>query len=80
VTGRPRCLRLKLLFVVFALYCFAISTVVRTFLTSYLIDPGYENQLTLLDEILDSGKNSVTLMFWVFFFINPQIRDTEKLL
>jgi hypothetical protein len=55
VTGRPRGLRLKILFVVFVLYCSAISTVFQTLLTSFVIDPGYENQLNSLDEILDSG-------------------------
>jgi hypothetical protein len=55
VAGMPRSLRLRLLFVVFILYCSAISTVFQTFMTSFLVDPGYENQLTSLDEILDSG-------------------------
>jgi hypothetical protein len=55
VTGMPRSLRLKLLFVVFVLYCSAISTVFQTFLTTNLVDPGYENQLNSLDDILDSG-------------------------
>jgi hypothetical protein len=43
------------MFVVFILYCSAISTVFQMFLTNFLVDPGYENQLTSLDEILDSG-------------------------
>jgi hypothetical protein len=55
VTGMPRNLRLRFLFVVFVLYCSAISTVLQMFLTSFLVDPGYENQLRSLDEILDSG-------------------------
>jgi hypothetical protein len=55
VTGMPRGLRLKFLFLVFVWYCSAISTIFQTFLTSVLVDPGYDNQLTSLDEILDSG-------------------------
>jgi hypothetical protein len=55
MTGKPRSLRLMFLFVVFVLYCSAISTIFQTFLTSFLVDPGYENQLTSLDEILGSG-------------------------
>jgi len=43
------------LFVFFILYCSAISTIFQTFLTFFLVVPGYENQLTSLDEILDSG-------------------------
>jgi hypothetical protein len=55
VTGMPRSLRFRLLFLVFVWYCSAINTVFQTFLTSFLVDPGYENQLASLDEILDSG-------------------------
>jgi len=55
VTRKPRSLRLKLLFIVFVWYCSAINTVFLTFLTSFLVDPGYGSQLTSLDEILDSG-------------------------
>ena len=55
MTGTPRSSKLKLLFVVFVWYCSAISTVFQTFLTSVLVDPGYEHQFTSLDEILDSG-------------------------
>jgi hypothetical protein len=55
VTGMPRGLRFRFLFFVFVLYCFAINTVFQTFLTSVLVDPGYENQMTSLDEVLDSG-------------------------
>ena len=55
MTMKPRRLRLKLFFVVFVLYCSAISTIFQTFLTSFVVDPGYENQLTSLDETLNSG-------------------------
>jgi hypothetical protein len=55
VIRTPRSLRLKLFFVIFVWYCSAISTVFQTFLTSILVDPGYENQLKTLEEILDSG-------------------------
>ena len=55
VTGMPRSLRFRLLFFVFVLYCFAIGTVFQTYMTSFMVDAGYENQLKSLDEILDSG-------------------------
>ena len=55
VTGMPSSLRLKVLFVVFVWYCSAISTVFQSFFTSFLVDPGYKNPLTSLDEILDPG-------------------------
>jgi hypothetical protein len=36
-------------------YCLAMSTVFQAFFTSYLVDPGYQKQLTTLEEILESG-------------------------
>jgi len=61
------------LFFVFVLYCFAISTVFQTFLASALVDPGYENQLISLDEILDSGIEFGYDEYDNFFKIYPQI-------
>jgi hypothetical protein len=55
VTEKPRSFRLKLMLLVFVWYCFAISTVFQTLFTSFLIDPGYQKQLTTLEEILESG-------------------------
>jgi len=78
VTGRPRSLRLKMLFFVFVLYCSAISTVFQTFLTSFLIDPGYCNQLTSLDEILYSGiEFGYPDVFRNFFAISSDLRHEE---
>jgi len=78
VTGMPRSLRFRLLFFVFVLYCFVISTVFQTFMTSFLVDPGYENQLKSLDEILDSGiafgyNEDVN----IFFSLSSDLRHKE---
>ena len=78
VTERPRSLRLKLLFVAFVWYCSAITTVFQTFLTSFLVDPGYENQLHSLDEILDSGIEFGFPHVWkVFFGLSPDFKDEQ---
>jgi hypothetical protein len=78
VTGMPRGLRLRFLFFVFVLYCTAISTVFQTFFTSFLVDPGYENQLTSLDEILDSriefGYDEPSK---IFFSLSSDLRHIE---
>ncbi|PNF25900.1 hypothetical protein B7P43_G10647 [Cryptotermes secundus] len=55
VTEMPRSSRLKLTLLVLVWYCFAMSTVFQTFFTSFLVDPGFQEQLTTLEEILDSG-------------------------
>jgi hypothetical protein len=78
VTERPRSLRLQFLFVVFVFYCSAISTVFLTFLTSILVDPGYENQLTSLDEILDSGIGfGYQELYGVVFSVSSVLRHNE---
>jgi hypothetical protein len=78
VTGRPRSLRLRVLFLVFVLYCSAISTIFQTFLTSVLVDPGYGNKLTSLDEILDSGiEFGYPLGLSVVFGVSSDLRHQE---
>jgi hypothetical protein len=78
VTFMPRSLRLRFLFFVFVLYCSVISTVFQTFLTSFLVDPGYGNQLTSLDEILDSGiKFGYDEFSNIFFSLSSDLRHKE---
>jgi hypothetical protein len=55
VTEQPRSDKLRAVFVLFVWYSFAISTVFQTFLTSVLVDPGVEKQISSIDEILYSG-------------------------
>jgi hypothetical protein len=55
VTEMPRSSRLKLTLLVLVWYCFAMSTVFQTFFTSFLVDPGYQEQLTTLEGLLESG-------------------------
>jgi hypothetical protein len=55
VTEMPRSIVLRLTLIGFVWYCFAMSTVFQAFFTSYLVDPGYQKQLTTLEEILESG-------------------------
>jgi hypothetical protein len=78
VTETPRSLRLKLLFVVFVCYCAAISIVFQTFLTSFLVDPGYDKQLKSLEEILDSGiEFGYPKSFDIIFYISSDSRHKE---
>jgi hypothetical protein len=55
VTGMPRTIVLRLTLICFVWYCFAMRTLFQVFFTSYLVDPGYQKQLTTLEEILESG-------------------------
>jgi hypothetical protein len=42
-------------FLLWVLYSFALSTVFQTFLTTFLINPGLEHEITTVDELLESG-------------------------
>jgi hypothetical protein len=46
---------LKIFFVMLVWYSLAISTVFQAFLTSYLIEPGFQKQITSLDDLIESG-------------------------
>ena len=43
------------IFLVWVLYCWAVNTVYQTYLTSFLINPGLQHQLSSEEEILQSG-------------------------
>ncbi|PNF40503.1 hypothetical protein B7P43_G08155 [Cryptotermes secundus] len=55
VTAMPRTFRLRTIIFPWICYCFAISSVFQTFFTSYLVDPGLQQQISSIDELLGSG-------------------------
>lgn len=46
---------IRAVFFAWVLYCWAVNTVYQTYLTSFLIDPGFKSPLASEDEILASG-------------------------
>jgi len=50
------------------LYCWAVNTVYQAHLTSFLIDPGLQHQLSSEDEILTSGIEYSTVTTMVFLY------------
>ncbi|PSN55016.1 Ionotropic receptor 259 [Blattella germanica] len=50
VTGRVR-----MIFIIVVVYCFAISSIFQTFFTSILVDPGMDTQLKTFKEMVESG-------------------------
>jgi hypothetical protein len=55
VTEQPRSDKLRVAFLFFVWYSFAVSTVFQTFFTSVLVDPGMGEQISSIDEILSSA-------------------------
>ena len=51
----PNVAVVRALFLAWVLYCWAINTVYKAYLTSFLIDPGLQHQLASEDAILNSG-------------------------
>jgi ABC-type amino acid transport substrate-binding protein len=46
---------LKIFFLMLVWYSLAINTVFQAFVTSYLIEPGFEKQITGLEDLIESG-------------------------
>jgi hypothetical protein len=54
VSEMPRTSKLRILFLLYVCYCFAISTVFQAFFTSFLVETGYERGIQTLEELLQS--------------------------
>ncbi|KDR07395.1 hypothetical protein L798_02938 [Zootermopsis nevadensis] len=55
VAKMPTTGHLKIYFIMFVWYCIAINTVFQAFFTSYLVDPGYQKQISSVEDIIESG-------------------------
>lgn len=55
VSQVPRACGLRAFFLIWVCYSLAISTVFQSFFTSYLVDPGLQDQISTLEEMLQSG-------------------------
>lgn len=51
----PHVAEIRAVFLVWVMYCWAVNTVYQTYLTSFLIDPGLQHQMSSEEEILNSG-------------------------
>jgi hypothetical protein len=51
----PTNYRLRILFLTFIWYCFAINIVFQAFFTSFLIQPGYEKRIETMEELREAG-------------------------
>ncbi|KAJ9582052.1 hypothetical protein L9F63_003635 [Diploptera punctata] len=74
VPEMPKTTRLRIVFIVMIGYSFAMSTVFQSFFTSYLTEPGFEKQLSSLDELHKEGfrlfGQANILMAWFVNFTN----------
>jgi len=54
VPQQPTASNLRVFFLLYVCFCFAISTVFQAFFVSYLVEPKYEKKLETFDELLHS--------------------------
>jgi hypothetical protein len=57
VPEMPRSWKLRIFFLIYVCYCFAISTVFQAFFVSYLVEPGYGEKISTFQDLLDSSIN-----------------------
>jgi hypothetical protein len=55
VPEMPKTWKLRIFFLIYVWYCFAMSTVFQAFFVSYLVEPGYEKKIETIEELLDSN-------------------------
>jgi hypothetical protein len=48
---------IRVVFLIWVLYCLAINTVYQTYLTSFLVDPGLQHQISSDEEVINSGMD-----------------------
>jgi len=53
----PRSWKVRIFFLIYVCYCFAMSTVFQAFFVSYLVEPGYGEKTASFQELLDSNFN-----------------------
>jgi hypothetical protein len=55
VPEMPKTWKLRIFFLIYVCYCFAISTVFQAFYTSFLVEPGYGKKIETVDDLLESN-------------------------
>jgi hypothetical protein len=54
VPEMPKTWRLRIFFLFYVWYCFAMGTVFQAFFVSYLVEPGFEKKIETIEELVDS--------------------------
>jgi hypothetical protein len=55
VAELPRTSRLRIFFLIFLWYCFVINIVFQAFFVTFLVEPGFRQQIATFDELINSG-------------------------
>ena len=74
VTKMPRSYRLRIVILAWICFCFSVSTIFQTFLTTFLVDPGLQKQIANLHELSESRME-----YWVPPGINRMYNTEDRL-
>ena len=55
VPEMPKSWKVRIFFLIYVCYCFAMGTVFQAFFVSYLVEPGYGEKIETFQELLDSN-------------------------
>jgi hypothetical protein len=73
----PRSNPLRGIFLLWLVFCLAINTVFQTYVTSYLVDPGYRHQIDSAEEVIESGLE-VYLIDFLHVFLSDNLLNQLK--
>ncbi|PSN35299.1 Ionotropic receptor 246 [Blattella germanica] len=51
----PQSMPVRMFFILFVIFCFAVNSIVQTYLITFILDPGYLHQMDSIKELLDSN-------------------------
>jgi hypothetical protein len=74
----PRSWKLRIFFLIYVCYCFAMTTVFQAFFVSYLVEPGYGENFETFQEILDSNINYGFIAVIEFIMMTMEFSDHLK--
>jgi hypothetical protein len=69
---------LRLLFFLWLTYSLAINTIFQTYVTTYIVDPGYRHQIDSAEEVIESGLEVHVIDFLYEFLGENLLRNLKS--
>ncbi|KAJ9578748.1 hypothetical protein L9F63_005037 [Diploptera punctata] len=69
--------QMRILFVIYVWYCFAISTIFQSYFTTYLVEPGYETRIQTYEDIKHAGIHFASIKSYQSLFAYLKFSELE---
>jgi hypothetical protein len=69
---------MRLFFISWVIYCLSVSNVFQTFFVSFLVDPGLEDGINNIEELVDSELDIILSVYLSSFFDEKMLRDQNR--